>query len=303
MVETVFPSARPPAAAITCPITRPMSRGERRARLRHGGGHQRVEVRVGELGRQIRLDRLGLVGLARRQVLAARLAVGLLGLAPALALAPQHGLLVVRALLRVLLELGEDQAQRRDAIPVPRLHGGGHIGPDLLGDLHPHPVYAATAMFDDGMAATVPGMRAAILREYDATPELGEFDDPEPGEGQIVGEVLAAGLNPVDVRKASGTFWTGKPPLPSVAVARGRRAAAGRPPRLLRRPRAALRSARRAGPARRRERLRRPRRRRATASRSASASPAWRAGSRSSGARSCARARPCSCSAPAAPSG
>jgi NADPH:quinone reductase-like Zn-dependent oxidoreductase len=64
-------------------------------------------------------------------------------------------------------------------------------------------------------------MRAAILREYDTTPELGEFEDPTPGEGQVAGEVLAAGLNPVDLRIASGTFWTGAPPLPSVAAKEG----------------------------------------------------------------------------------
>jgi NADPH:quinone reductase-like Zn-dependent oxidoreductase len=61
-------------------------------------------------------------------------------------------------------------------------------------------------------------MRAAILREYDATPELGEFDDPTPGEGTVVADVLAAGLNPVDIRKAAGVFpLARKPPLPSVA--------------------------------------------------------------------------------------
>ena len=61
-------------------------------------------------------------------------------------------------------------------------------------------------------------MRAAILREYDATPELGEFDDPTPGDGTVVAEVLAAGLNPVDIRKAAGVFpLAPKPPLPSVA--------------------------------------------------------------------------------------
>ena len=49
-------------------------------------------------------------------------------------------------------------------------------------------------------------MRAAILREYDATPELGEFDDPTAGDGAVVAEVLAAGLNPVDIRKAAGVF-------------------------------------------------------------------------------------------------
>jgi NADPH2:quinone reductase len=61
-------------------------------------------------------------------------------------------------------------------------------------------------------------MRAAILREYDATPELGEFDDPTAGDGAVVAEVLAAGLNPVDIRKAAGVFpLAPKPPLPSVA--------------------------------------------------------------------------------------
>ncbi len=61
-------------------------------------------------------------------------------------------------------------------------------------------------------------MRAAILREYDATPELGSFDDPEPGDGTVVADVLAAGLNPVDLRKAAGVFpLAPKPPLPSVA--------------------------------------------------------------------------------------
>ena len=61
-------------------------------------------------------------------------------------------------------------------------------------------------------------MRAAILREYDATPELGDFDDPAPGDGTVVADVLAAGLNPVDIRKAAGVFpLAPKPPLPSVA--------------------------------------------------------------------------------------
>ena len=61
-------------------------------------------------------------------------------------------------------------------------------------------------------------MRAAILREYDATPELGDFDDPADSGGAVAVEVLAAGLNPVDIRKASGVFpLAPKPPLPSVA--------------------------------------------------------------------------------------
>ena len=61
-------------------------------------------------------------------------------------------------------------------------------------------------------------MRAAILREYDATPELGEFDDPQADGGAVAADVLAAGLNPVDIRKAAGVFpLAPKPPLPSVA--------------------------------------------------------------------------------------
>jgi len=61
-------------------------------------------------------------------------------------------------------------------------------------------------------------MRAAILREYDATPELGEFEDPADAGGAVAADVLAAGLNPVDIRKAGGVFpLAAKPPLPSVA--------------------------------------------------------------------------------------
>jgi NADPH2:quinone reductase len=65
-------------------------------------------------------------------------------------------------------------------------------------------------------------MRAAILREYDTTPELGEFEDPADRDGAVVAEVLAAGLNPVDLRKAAGAFpLAPKPELPSVAGGEG----------------------------------------------------------------------------------
>jgi len=61
-------------------------------------------------------------------------------------------------------------------------------------------------------------VRAAILREYDATPELGDFDAPAASDGSVTADVLAAGLNPVDLRKAAGAFpLAPKPPLPSVA--------------------------------------------------------------------------------------
>jgi NADPH2:quinone reductase len=64
-------------------------------------------------------------------------------------------------------------------------------------------------------------MRAAILREYGKPPEIGDFDDPTPADGHEVAEVLAAGLNPVDILKASGHFYGGNPPLPSVTGSEG----------------------------------------------------------------------------------
>jgi NADPH2:quinone reductase len=49
-------------------------------------------------------------------------------------------------------------------------------------------------------------MRAAILRDHGAVPELDELDEPAGSEDAEVVEVLAAGMNPVDVRIATGTF-------------------------------------------------------------------------------------------------
>jgi NADPH:quinone reductase-like Zn-dependent oxidoreductase len=64
-------------------------------------------------------------------------------------------------------------------------------------------------------------MHAAVLHEHGATPAYETFEDPVAGDGQVVVEVAAAGVNPVDVRKASGTFVTGPPPLPSVVGSEG----------------------------------------------------------------------------------
>jgi NADPH:quinone reductase-like Zn-dependent oxidoreductase len=63
-------------------------------------------------------------------------------------------------------------------------------------------------------------VRAAILREY-GVPQAGEFDEPSPSPGQAVVEVLAAGVNPVDVAICAGRYFAGKPPLPSVAGREG----------------------------------------------------------------------------------
>jgi NADPH:quinone reductase-like Zn-dependent oxidoreductase len=64
-------------------------------------------------------------------------------------------------------------------------------------------------------------MRAAILTEFGQTPQIGDFDDPAPERGGEVVDVLAAGMNPVDVLKASGHFYGGNPPLPSIVGTEG----------------------------------------------------------------------------------
>jgi NADPH2:quinone reductase len=64
-------------------------------------------------------------------------------------------------------------------------------------------------------------VRAAILRNYGEPPHPGEFEDPEPGGGEAIVDVLAAGLNPVDLSIASGSFYGGSPPLPSVVGREG----------------------------------------------------------------------------------
>ena len=59
---------------------------------------------------------------------------GVGGLEAALALAAQHRHLVAAALLGGLLELGEHEAQRADAILLAGLHRAGDVGPHLIGD-------------------------------------------------------------------------------------------------------------------------------------------------------------------------
>ena len=63
-------------------------------------------------------------------------------------------------------------------------------------------------------------MRAAVLREY-GVPSFGDFEEPSADPGQAVVEVLAAGLNPVDVAIRAGRFYAGRPALPSVAGREG----------------------------------------------------------------------------------
>jgi NADPH:quinone reductase-like Zn-dependent oxidoreductase len=63
-------------------------------------------------------------------------------------------------------------------------------------------------------------VRAAVLQEY-GVPIAGEFEEPVAAPGQAVVEVLAAGVNPVDIAICAGRFYAGKPPLPSVAGREG----------------------------------------------------------------------------------
>jgi NADPH:quinone reductase-like Zn-dependent oxidoreductase len=63
-------------------------------------------------------------------------------------------------------------------------------------------------------------MRAAVLHEY-GVPRADEFDEPTSGSEQAVVEVLAAGVNPVDVAICAGRFYAGRPPLPSIAGREG----------------------------------------------------------------------------------
>ncbi|MCZ7588899.1 MAG: zinc-binding dehydrogenase [Gaiella sp.] len=56
-------------------------------------------------------------------------------------------------------------------------------------------------------------MRAALIRELEAAPGVGEVTAPE---GEDVLEVLAAPLNPIDLAVSRGLHYLGHPPLPYV---------------------------------------------------------------------------------------
>ena len=61
-------------------------------------------------------------------------------------------------------------------------------------------------------------MRAAVLHEYGSTPVVEEFADPE---GDVVVDVLAAGLNPIDLRIATGTLGNRTDGVPYVPGTEG----------------------------------------------------------------------------------
>jgi NADPH:quinone reductase-like Zn-dependent oxidoreductase len=63
-------------------------------------------------------------------------------------------------------------------------------------------------------------MRAAVVSEY-GVPRVADFQEPVAAPEQAVLDVLAAGLNPVDVAISAGRFYAGKPPLPFIAGREG----------------------------------------------------------------------------------
>jgi NADPH:quinone reductase-like Zn-dependent oxidoreductase len=63
-------------------------------------------------------------------------------------------------------------------------------------------------------------MRAAVVNEFGA-PSYGPFDEPTAGDGQLVLDVLAAGVNHVDLAKCGGAFYRAVPPFPWVAGSDG----------------------------------------------------------------------------------
>jgi NADPH:quinone reductase-like Zn-dependent oxidoreductase len=70
-------------------------------------------------------------------------------------------------------------------------------------------------------------MRAAVVHEY-GVPRVDDFREPVAEGERAVVEVLAAGVNPVDVAICAGRFYAGAPALPFVAGREGVGLLAGR---------------------------------------------------------------------------
>jgi NADPH:quinone reductase len=62
-------------------------------------------------------------------------------------------------------------------------------------------------------------MRAAVVSELGRPPTLGDVPDPEPGDGEVLLEVAASSLNPIDIAVGAGRFYGGHPSVPYVAGA------------------------------------------------------------------------------------
>jgi NADPH2:quinone reductase len=63
--------------------------------------------------------------------------------------------------------------------------------------------------------------RAAVLTEHGTAPAVAERDHPAPAPGQVLIDVVAAPITPLDLLCASGTSYFGKPALPYVPGVQG----------------------------------------------------------------------------------
>jgi NADPH:quinone reductase-like Zn-dependent oxidoreductase len=60
-------------------------------------------------------------------------------------------------------------------------------------------------------------MKAAVVESYSAPPQYAEFADPEPGPGEVLVRVTAAGLHPIVKALANGLHYGSTGQLPFVA--------------------------------------------------------------------------------------
>jgi NADPH:quinone reductase len=59
-------------------------------------------------------------------------------------------------------------------------------------------------------------MRAAVIATLGEPPAVRDVPAPEAVEGEVLVDVLASALNPIDIAVGSGRFFAGHPPLPYV---------------------------------------------------------------------------------------
>ncbi len=59
-------------------------------------------------------------------------------------------------------------------------------------------------------------MRAALIGALGEAPRLGDLGEPRPGPEEVLVDLVAASLNPVDLAISRGAFHRGHPPLPYV---------------------------------------------------------------------------------------